>query len=107
MPRYTFSSVKTGERVEFDLPMKEAPPVGTVVKRNGKDYVRVVDRVQTRTPATRSFVSHSLPRNYKHHADAGGKFNEQGKPVFDSMRQVRETSARSQGEEPERGYAYD
>lgn len=45
-----------------------------------------------------TLVSTQFPRNYKHHRDAGGTFDERGRCVFTSRAQMFETAARGMGE---------
>jgi hypothetical protein len=105
MPLYSFRTPQ-GRVVERFYHMRDAPPIGS--KRG--QLVRVPDGNQAKCVKDRHFVSKSLPLNYKHHRDAGGKFNKKGQPIFESMRQVQQTAARSRGEEggaEGMGYIYD
>ena len=105
MPLYSFKNERTGETEERFYHMADAPAIGAYISDG---LVRVPDSFQSKVVADRHFVSQQMPRNYKHHADAGGSFNELGQPVFDSMKQVQETAARSRGEEKiDSGYDYD
>ena len=45
------------------------------------------------------FQSYQLPRNWKHHKDAGGEFAPDGKPIFGDRKQIEESMARARGEE--------
>ncbi len=108
MANYTFQDLQGNERV-LPYPMSKVPSIGTQVIVDGKCYIRVndYDSVNGQVKKDRHVRSQSLPRNYVHHKNAGGKFNRLGQPLFDSKKQIRETTARSRGEEPEGGYDYD
>lgn len=108
MPRYTFQDLQGNKRV-LNYPMSNVPPIGVQVIVDGKRYIRVPDwdSVSAAPVADRNVVSRSLPRNYEHHAKSGGKFDAAGRPLFTSQKQIRETTARSRGEEPSGGYAYE
>jgi hypothetical protein len=45
------------------------------------------------------FESYQLPRNWKHHKDAGGEFAPDGKPIFGDRKQIEESMARARGED--------
>ena len=107
MPIYTFENPFNGKRIEQFYRMKDAPRIGEIVIIDGDTFVRQIDLPIAAPIKTRHFVCKQMPRNYKHHLDAGGKVDSIGRPVFDSMKQVEATGSRSRGEEAQGGYTYD
>ena len=94
--KYEFES-DGGQRILVDLPMAEAPDIGE--ERKGPDgtiYRRVYSKPQvcgahsgsTKWP---TFESSALPRNWEYHK---GEFSPDGKPRFDSRKQIDEALAR-------------
>ena len=88
MPLYEFICDETGETIEEFSPMREAPPIGTVIERDGKKFRRVfcgdinaqqIARVTHQYP----YQSHSMPRL------PNGK-----KPFIRSQAHEREIAAR-------------
>jgi hypothetical protein len=81
-----------GEVIEESFPMADAPRIGSVITRNGKQYMRLASlsaQVQDHAWRVYPVVSRSLPRNL-----AGCKTNAAGQPVFASRREEREMCAR-------------
>ena len=82
----------SGNVVEIDFPMREAPSIGDIIVRDGVELVRVPSMVQVDPATNRSqypYVSTALPRRLQ-----GCKTNRQGKPVIMSKRHEREVMAR-------------
>ena len=76
----------------------------TFVVRDGKvvevkKSVTYEGGVQISVQPNIGFESYQLPRNWKHHKDAGGKFAPDGKPIFGDRRQIEESMARARGED--------
>jgi len=75
----------------------------TYVYRNGKvvekKAARTRRRVELSVQQDIGFASHQLPRNWVHHEDSGGEFNDKGQPVFSNRKQIEESMARARGEE--------
>lgn len=91
---YDFEDVQTGEVIGLEYSVADVPEVGARIKHKGREYVRVASIPQIRCPADRNFVNRTdLPYNYKYHEDLGGKFDELGRCVFTSGKQVRELVA--------------
>jgi hypothetical protein len=92
MPEYVFEGLD-GQFVERFYKMSEAPKLGECVTIDGQPFTRVPTLPRARVVADRHVASRSLPKYYKHHREAGGKFDDQGRCLFDSMRQIDETMA--------------
>ncbi len=75
----------------------------TYVFRNGKMVEKKATRARARVELSVqpdiNFASHQLPRNWVHHEQAGGEFNDKGQPVFSTRKQIEESMARARGEE--------
>ena len=95
-PQYLFEMMPARE-VAILIPfesMADAPDIGEIVEYEDVEWIRVLSTgVQARCCENRHFASKSLPFNYEPHARAGGSFNAAGEPVFDSWKQIRETTA--------------
>ena len=89
--KYEFSD-PSGNVVEIDFPMREAPSIRDIILRDGVELVRVPSMVQVDPATNRSqypYVSQALPRNL-----AGCKTASGGKPIVASKRHEREIMAR-------------
>ncbi len=89
MPLYQFES-KHGNMIEEFFYMKDAPKIGSRIRRQGRVYSRVPNDYNCIAIADRNFVSKQLPLNYKHHR---GEFDKSGRPVFTSKQDIIETVA--------------
>ena len=94
--RYEFEN-SSGERVELDMPMSEAPPFGEVRTIDGVEFRRVPSHAtfgdsRKGSIAFPRFESHQLPRYWKHHK---GAFSPAGKPRFSNRGEVDEAMARA------------
>jgi hypothetical protein len=103
--RYEFESA-FGERIEIDIPVDEAPEIGSTRVVDGTTYKRVASLAQfvdSRNGSTKfpRFESHQLPRNWKHHK---GEFGPTGKPRFANKAEVDEAVARARGDDTEIAY---
>ena len=92
----TFEFMPVGggdERLELDFGVGRAPAIGKVIKYEGRAWVRIPSiPAEPKVKKDCHFVSHSLPRNYKHHK---GAFDAAGRPLFSSWNEQRETLARA------------
>ena len=93
MPRYEFQP-PTGKIVEMFYNMDDAPSIGTTVEVGGITFTRVAEKVQVSAQQDLHFVSRSLCRN---DPDAP-RVNEQGQPCFQSQKEVREFTAKKEGD---------
>lgn len=92
MPLYSFIDESTGETIELQYSMRDAPSIGSTVEVDGRTLTRVVSDYQVDDGRNRSqypYVSSSLPRNLE-----GCSTNSQGKPVIMSRRHEKEVMAR-------------
>ena len=101
MPNYLFQA-PGGDVKSVYFPMSKAPHLGDKVILDGIPCVRVLGDIQVRTPATRSVVSHSLPR---WHEDAP-HHDKDGRPCFGSQREVDEFCSKTRDTDPHGGYEY-
>jgi len=94
---YEFLEVKPngvlGAAKDLEFHHSEVPGIGERITVDGTMYQRIPSLTQARVDdfMDEPFVSHSLPKNYEPHKKAGGKFTKDGKPVFESKRQVSRT----------------
>lgn len=83
----------SGNVVEIEMLMREAPSIGSIIEHNGVRLTRIPSTsVQVDPAANRSqypYVSHALPRNL-----SGCKTMRGGKPIIESKRHEREVMAR-------------
>lgn len=92
----TFEFMPVGggdERLELEFDIGKAPGIGGVIGYGGRMWVRIPSL--TAPPKVQKdchFVSHSLPRNYKHHK---GDFDDSGRPLFSSWKEQKDTLARA------------
>ena len=91
-PVYTFKT-PSGKKTELFFSMDDAPRIGASVEVGGVMLTRVVDRLQVSVQKDTHFASHSLSRN---HPDAP-RVDEQGKPCFQSKKEVDEFVAKQEG----------
>lgn len=93
MPLYDFRNLDTGETIEEFFSMQDVPPMVLRQKPEGgtETFVRVYTVPEARVKADRHFISHQLPRNYKHH----NRFDAKGNCAFTSQREVDECMARA------------
>lgn len=90
---YEFEDQESGEVVGINFPMLEAPGIGDVIERKGRRLRRLAAVPSMRVPADRHFVDHTLPYNYRYHEATGGKFDKEGRCLFDSPAQMRNLEA--------------
>lgn len=64
-----------------------------MAKKKAKKEKRAKSDPMVRVPEDRHFVDQTLPYNYEYHKKTGGKFDEMGRCVFDSPKQMRELRA--------------
>lgn len=101
---FEFETLDGKERMELDSIIGRAPPIGKEINWHGKRWVRVPSvPAEPKVKKDCHFVSHSLPRNYKHHK---GEFDASGRPLFNSWKEQRDTLARSQHNE-RHGFVYE
>lgn len=90
--KYEFTD-PDGNLVEIDMPMRDAPSIGSIIEHNGMRLTRIPSTsVQVDPASNRSqypYVSHALPRNL-----SGCKVAVGGKPIIESKRHEREVMAR-------------
>ena len=68
MPMYEFSRESDGKIVEFHFRMADAPPIGSVIERDGERFTRLVSDAQVSAEVEivthkYPYVSRSMPRN--------------------------------------------
>jgi|GEM_PF-3404230 len=107
MAEYVYRS-KDGEEVSRFLSMSQAPPIGARLIRAGKTYRRVValgpGPAIVRSP---SHVSYSLPRKWQWPSMPHDKFDDRGRAVFESRRDIDEFQSKVKDRSGyESGYAY-
>jgi hypothetical protein len=89
--KYEFTD-PDGNVVEIEMPMREAPSIGSIITRDGVSLTRIPSAMQV-DPATNRhqypYVSQALPRNL-----AGCKTARGGKPIVESKRHEREIMAK-------------
>lgn len=89
--KYEFTD-DDGNLVEIEMPMRDAPSIGSIIERDGRRLTRIASAMQVDPGTNRSqypYVSNSLPRNL-----AGCKTTKLGKPIVESKRHEREVMAR-------------
>lgn len=88
--KYEFTD-EHGNLVEVDLPMSQAPSIGTAITHEGRRLVRIPSAVQVDPASNRSqypYVSSALPRNLE-----GCRTTRGGKPIIESKRHERNIMA--------------
>jgi len=81
-----------GNVVEIEMPMRDAPSIGSIIEHEGRALTRIASAMQVDPGTNRHtypYVSNALPRNLE-----GCKTNRIGKPVIMSKRHEREVMAR-------------
>jgi hypothetical protein len=89
--KYEFLDVE-GNVVEIEMPMRDAPSIGSIIEREGRVLTRIASAMQVDPGTNRHmypYVSNALPRNLE-----GCKSTRIGKPVIMSKRHEREVMAR-------------
>jgi len=89
--KYEFTD-DDGNLIEIEMPMREAPSIGSIIERDGRRLTRIASAMQVDPGTNRSqypYVSNSLPRNL-----TGCKTTKLGKPIVESKRHEREVMAR-------------
>ena len=97
MSLYEFSTPESGV-IEIPFPIGTAPGIGTTYTPESGSYagiplVRLASIPQTSVAPNFNFASHSLPRNTTDH----DRFDEKGRPVFTSKKEVTEYVAKTEG----------
>lgn len=95
--QYEFED-EEGNSFLVDFPMGKAPgePGDWVTLPGGLRARRLLPTLSPpNVPADRHFESTSMPRWYPFHRQAGGEFSPDGKPRFESWKQVEETVKRA------------
>lgn len=94
MPEYVYRA-EDGEEVSRIVPMSRAPKIGAKLNRNGKVFRRVAQLGpgpgicrETR------HVAYSLPRKWQWPAIPHDKFDERGRAVFESKRDIEAFQAK-------------
>lgn len=78
-----------GERIERNMPMAEAPPLGSAIVVDGKTYRRVASLPPgSPAPVWKPYVSSRLPRNLD-----GFDCNPQGKPIIHTQAEERRAAS--------------
>jgi hypothetical protein len=89
--KYEFED-ENGNLVEINLPMREAPSIGSIITHDGRTLRRIASLVQVDPATNRSqypYVSTALPRRLE-----GCRTDKKGKPIVTSKRHEREIMAR-------------
>lgn len=89
--KYEFQD-DSGNVVEIDFPMREAPSIGSIITHEGRRLTRIASSMQVDPGTNRHqypYVSNSLPRRLE-----GCKSDRLGKPIIMSKRHEREVMAR-------------
>ena len=97
MPRYTFAD-PDGNPVEVFCSMAEATPFGETITHNGISLTRQVDPIHVDCRADVQVESNALHR----WAPGAKTYSKDGKPQFQSKKQIDEFLAKSEGD-----YIYD
>lgn len=89
---YEFIDTENGERVEVSMPMRDAPPIDSIIEHEGRSLRRIMSAplgaaVDDFTP----FSSIQMERN---HPDAP-RLDKFGRARFHSRQEVREFEART------------
>lgn len=94
MPTYEFQA-DDGEVIERVRPMARAPRIGSVLRVKGKVYRRVASLGVGSAGIVREYrhVAHSLPRKWQWPTMPHNKFDERGRAVFESKRDVEKFQA--------------
>jgi len=82
---------ESGNVVEINMPMRDAPSIGSIINHEGRALTRIASDMQVDPGTNRHqypYVSHSLPRNLD-----GCKTTRKGKPIVTSKRHEREIMA--------------
>lgn len=91
--RYEFVSEADGTRVELDMPMRDAPAIGSVILHEGRSLRRIASvAVQIDPGHNRNMfprVSRSLPRNAK-----GCEKDKRGLPIVRSRKHEADLCSR-------------
>lgn len=92
---YQFKNLKTGEIIERDFPMREAPELGTAIRFKGKNYHRILSMPSSVGLAEWDQdiypkVSRSLPRNLE-----GCPHDSKGRPIILNKQHEREVLKRT------------
>lgn len=78
--------------MEIEMPMRDAPAIGSIIVRDGKELTRIPSLSVQVDPATNRsqypYISNALPRNLE------GCKTIRGKPVIESKRHEREIMSR-------------
>ncbi len=90
MPMYEFSRESDGKIVEFHFRMADAPPIGSLIERDGERFTRLVSDSQVSAEVEvvthkYPYVSRKMPRNLP-----GCETNKNGQPIISSRRHERE-----------------
>lgn len=86
---------KKGNRLELYYPISEAPPIGSIVDVEGKEYRRIPS-MPSLMPDEKPVISHASPRWHGMKEKKGGfyrHYTKDGKPIIDS-RAAREAAQR-------------
>ena len=94
MPEYSFKN-RAGQVSHMYFPVAEAPKFGSVVTdENGVLWTRVIDIPRVNGGQDHHFVSRSLPR----WDPSAPRHDEQGRPQFDTKKEVTEYVAKTDGD---------
>ena len=93
MPIYSFKT-ESGKEVEMFFNMDDAPRIGEKTEIGGVPVTRVAEKIQVSAQKDLHFVAKSLCRN---DPDAP-RVNEHGQPCFQSQKEVREFTAKKEGD---------
>lgn len=99
---------KDGSEITVERDWREAPTLGTPLRRKGKTYRRVIDLAPPLVQADIHFTSSQMPLNWR---DKNGKpfnksgYDARGQPRFGSMGEVTEAIVKAKDAgEPIHGY---
>ncbi len=95
---YQFEDVETGEPAEFDIPMAEAPDFGAVIRRNKRQYRRLLTTVFS-VPV----VSSDIYRNFQsaigtEQTTGADHYDAKGRPFWTSKHRAAEWAKKKKGE---------
>ena len=96
MPLYPFLDESTGDRQDFFFSMKDAPAIGSRIRRGGQRWTRLASDAQV--DADVANIVHKYPYKSIHNCrwlPGAGDYTKDGVPIITSRRNEREFMARN------------
>lgn len=94
--RYEFLDLQTGDRVELDFPMSQAPPLDTILEHEGRTLQRVVTNpaaIGVHRSGGHFFKPHVSDQIERWHPDAPAHTSD-GRAIIGSREQLETTIGR-------------